>query len=262
MRCWWRGLDGLLLVIVWLWSGLPASAMSPLNLSPGYPTSLDDAYPVPKGDWVLQSGARMERLGTAWRLRAPADIRWGIWNNLEVSLGTTPLRGPLTPGSTDDPRAVRFGGLARFYHEDTVSLATRIETEVPYLGQRTRPAFRGTLLGSWEFSPRRYWHVNAGYEAAPSSQVGQWPVGGTSQWSAVTGVVWGLARWQSAAIADVRVAEVPTKQRELLVTPEIGWVVPIVMEHLHLQVSMSRDFGAAPSTIASFRGWLGLSLIF
>ncbi|MEW6542461.1 MAG: hypothetical protein AB1411_02495 [Nitrospirota bacterium] len=265
MRTGYRFVMAALVVgLIVLGSVVESGAYSPLNLSPGYPTSLDDAYPVPHKEWVVQSGARVDVFRSATRTRVPVDARYGIAKDVEVDLGGTVLRGPLTPGTQEDPRSIRVGGLARMYRDDQLSVGARVQAQIPTGGERRSPSLKSTLLASWDLGSQRYWHVNASYEAAPSSQRGQWRAGGTSQWTGVTGVVWGVDTVPMAVVADVKASNVrgtgnPAKDREITVTPEVGVVIPI-SKHLHVQASISRDFGGAPSSQASINGWVGITV--
>ena len=91
-----------------------AGEMSPLNLSPGFPTSLDDAYPVNEGSVVFQPTFRFDKSEDRdyVRARQTADLRWGVSKGLELFVGGTGIRGPELPGTMDDPRGARGGALS------------------------------------------------------------------------------------------------------------------------------------------------------
>jgi len=128
-------------------------ALSPVNISPGYPTSLDDAYPVPTNQVVIQSAlrpdiARNDSGSESGRFRATHDLRYGATENMELTVSGTSLRGPLNPGTMDDPRSIQVGILARFRRQaeerDLLpSISVRVLGEVPYAGERTNPGLRG-----------------------------------------------------------------------------------------------------------------------
>ena len=159
-------------------------ALSPVNISPGYPTSLDDAYPVPTNQVVIQSAIRPDITrndsgSESGRFRATHDIRYGATENMELTISGTSLRGPLNPGTMDDPRSIQVGILARFRKQaeerDLLpSISVRVLGEVPYGGDRTNPGLRGALVTSWNLGNRWWLHGNLGYEVVPSFQPGHW----------------------------------------------------------------------------------------
>lgn len=70
---------GVCLVCAWVLASVPTEAqVSPLNLAPGFPTQLDDAYPLNTGAVALQPAVHFDKTsGNDGRLRQTFDVRWG-----------------------------------------------------------------------------------------------------------------------------------------------------------------------------------------
>jgi hypothetical protein len=245
-------------------NGAWASDVSPLNLSPGFPTQVDDAYPINKGAIVLQPAIRADKTkdGNA-RLLQTVDIRMGLASGLEVTVGATPLHGQLNPGSVDDPRAVRVGLLYRFLYQPysgspSPSVAIRTTAEVPYGGLASEPALRSELVLSWDLTEGWWWHMNLEYEVAPGFQPGLLSPGRTSVWKARGGLVRALAP-NTGAVMSLAYGQDSTQLGSTVFTPEVG-LMHRFMDDWIVMVGGGHDFGASTQK-AALRANLSLSWI-
>ncbi len=244
-------------------------ALSPVNISPGYPTSLDDAYPVPTNQVVIQSAIRPDITrndsgSEIGRFRTTHDLRYGATENMELSVSGTSLRGPLSPGTMDDPRSIQVGILARFHKQGEErallpSISVRVLGEVPYSGERTNPGLRGSLVTSWNLGNRWWLHGNLGYEVVPSYQPGHWVPRRTSIIFVNMGFTKALDE-SSAIVAGLRFQEDPLNSKKQVASPEIGYVLALD-KHWLLSLSASRDFLGSVGQ-AAFRGSVGLTFAF
>lgn len=256
---------GVCLVCAWVLASVPTEAqVSPLNLAPGFPTQLDDAYPLNTGAVALQPAVHFDKTsGNDGRLRQTFDVRWGAGRHLELFVGTTFLRGPLLPGAMDDPRAVRAGVLYRLTHQDgpsalIPSLAIRTTVQVPVYGPGTSPAMRNELLASWDLSSGWYGHINAGYQIATGEQPGLQAPGRNSVWYGRAGVVKSL--WYDLGlIATVTYGQDPTHYGKRLMTPEVGLTWGLTRDWI-LTAGVGRDLGGE-SDQATLRGNIGLTWV-
>ena len=244
-------------------------ALSPVNISPGYPTSLDDAYPVPTNQVVIQSAIRPDITrndsgSESGRFRATHDIRYGATENMELTVSGTSLRGPLNPGTMDDPRSIQLGILARFRkqaeeRELLPSISVRVLGEVPYAGDRTNPGLRGALVTSWNLGNRWWLHGNLGYEVVPSFQPGHWVPHRSSIILVNLGFVKALDE-SSAIVGGLRFQEDPLNSKKQVASPELGYVLALD-KHWLFSLSASRDFLGSVGQ-AAFRGSVGVIYAF
>lgn len=252
---------GVFGVMAW---GTVSAQVSPLNLSPGFPTQLDDAYPINNGAVAVQPAIRYDKTSSnEGRLNQTIDFRWGVSSGLELFVGGTTFHGPLVPGAMDDPRALRAGLLYRLTKQtgsDGVvpSLAIRTSAQIPVYGPGKNPALRGELLASWDLSGGWYGHVNAGYQVAPEGQPGLQSPGQNSVWYGRAGLV--KALWYDIGlIADAVYGQDPNRIGGNLLTPEIGMTWGITREWI-LTLGISRDFGGG-ATQATVRGNVGVTWV-
>lgn len=257
-------------VLLGVWSVLSlgtarAGELSPLNLSPGFPTSLDDAYPVNEDTVVFQPAMRFDKTRDRDYLRGrqTGDLRWGASKGMEVFVGSTTIRGPLQPGTMDDPRAVRLGLLYRFTRQSerdglAPSLAIRTMVQVPFQGPQSNPALRTELLGSWELSNGWWGHANLGYQVVPGGQPGLQAPGRTSVWYGRTGFVKALLP-DLGLIGSVTASQDYTQPTGYLFTPEVG-LTYAVRPDLILMVGGGGDLGNSGQR-ASERGSIGVAWV-
>jgi len=243
----------------------PAAAqVSPLNLAPGFPTQLDDAYPINPGSVALQGAFRFDKMESVEaRLRQTLEARWGAMHGLELFASGTTTWGPLRPGSLDDPRAVRVGLLYRLttQQESIVilpSLAVRSTVQVPVTGSSLQPSVRVELLGSWELSREWWMHVNAGVQVSSERRLGLQSAGQPSIWYGRVGVVRGLLP-NLGLIGNVTYGQDPTAAGAYVWTPEVGLAWGMTQDWI-LTVGAGHDFGSSPEN-ASVRGNMGLSWV-
>jgi len=247
-------------------SGVSVSAaqVSPLNLSPGFPTQLDDAYPINPGNVALQGAFRFDKMESAeTRLRQTLEARWGAMHGLELFVSGTTTWGPLRPGALDDPRAVRAGLLYRLttQQESIVilpSLAVRSTVQVPVTGSLRQPSVRLELLGSWELG-REWWvHVNTGVQVSSGRRLGLQSAGQSSIWYGRIGVVRALMP-NFGLVGNVTYGQDPTAAGAYVWTPEVGLAWGIAPDWI-LTVGAGHDFGSSPEN-ATMRGNMGLSWV-
>jgi|LNFM01.1.fsa_nt_gb hypothetical protein len=238
--------------------------VSPLNLSPGYPGALDDAYPVNAGAIVAQPSMEFDKYtSNDGRLRVGAVVRWGAARNLELFGGGTFVRGPLTPGLADDPRSIQTGLLYRFLHQPDVdsfwpSMAVRATVQVPFEGPQTRPAIRNDLLLSWDLSSGWYGHVNFGYQVVPGGQPGLLSSGVNSVWSSRAGFVKAVG-YDLGVMASVGYGQDPNQSGSYLLSPEAGVMWSILPDWI-MTASVGRDLGGGANK-ASVRANVGISKV-
>ncbi len=252
---------GMICVIGW---GTASAQVSSLNLSPGFPTQLDDAYPINNGAVAVQPAFRFNKTSSNdGRLNQTIDLRWGVASGLELFVGGTTLHGPLVPGAMDDPRALRAGLLYRFTRQMgsngfAPSLAIRTTAQIPVYGPGKNPALRNEVLASWDLSDGWYGHLNAGYQVAPGGQPGLQSPDQNGVWYGRAGLV--KALWYDIGIvADVVYGQDPNRAGGNLWTPEIGMTWGIAREWI-LTVGIARDFGGG-DTQATLRGNIGVTWV-
>jgi len=242
-----------------------ATEVSPFNLSPGFPTALDDSYPVNEGAFLVQPAFRFDKTTDRdyVRGRVTADLRWGAARGLELFAGTTVIRGPLLPGTMDDPRAVQAGLLYRLTRQDEPltllpSLAIRTTAQIPFQGPVHDPALRGELLASWDLSSGWWTHANIGYQVAPGDQPGLQSPGRTSVWYGRLGIVKALLP-DLGLIGSVTASQDYTQPTGYLFTPEVG-LTYAVRPDLILMVGGGGDLGNSDQR-ASERGSIGVAWV-
>ena len=249
----------------WLITAAVAGAqVSPLNLSPGFPTSLDDAYPVNTDHLMVQPAVRYDKTDSgSGRVRQTIDARWGIGHGVELFVGGTPIRGPLEPGTLDDPRAVRAGLLYRFTRQPgpsdpLPSLAVRTTVQVPFSGPQKDPSLRSELLASWDLSNLLWLHVNGGLQVAPGGQPGLQAPGRNSVWYGRAGLVKAIT-YDLGLVVSATYSQDYTQAGGNLLTPEIGFTYALASEWI-LTFGAGHDFGSS-DTKASIRGNVGISWV-
>lgn len=243
-----------------------ATEVSPFNLSPGFPTGLDDAYPINEGAFMVQPAFRFDKTtGQNYvRGRVTAHLRWGAARGLELFAGATAIRGPLLPGTMDDPRAVQTGLLYRLTRQDQPlsllpSLAIRTTVQIPFQGPVHDPAFRGELLASWDLADGWWLHANGGYQVAPGDQPGLQSPGRTSVWYGRLGVVKALTA-DMGLVVDATYSQDYTRTVGRLVTPELGLTYGLTPNWI-LMAGAGTDFGNSEFR-ANVRGSLSVSRVF
>jgi hypothetical protein len=242
-----------------------ATEVSPFNLSPGFPTALDDAYPVNEGAFLVQPAFRFDKTTDRdyVRGRVTADLRWGAARGLELFAGTTVIRGPLLPGTMDDPRAVQAGLLYRLTRQDEPlsllpSLAIRTTAQIPFQGPVHDPALRGELLASWDLSSGWWTHANIGSQVAPGDQPGLQSPGRTSVWYGRLGIVKALTP-DLGLVVNATYSQDYTRTVGRLVTPEVGLTYGLSSNWI-LMAGGGTDFGNSEFR-ANVRGSLSVSWI-
>ncbi len=241
-----------------------AAQVSPLNLSPGYPGDLDDAYPVNAGAILAQPTVRFDKTSNNdGRLRVGSTIRWGAARNMELFAGGIFVRGPLLPGSVTDPRAIQAGVLYRMTHQpdpDSAipSLAVRATVQTPFEGQQTRPALRNELIASWDVGSGWYAHWNIAYQVVPGGQPGLQAPGVNTLWNTRAGVVKGL-RYDLGVMASVGYGQDPNQLGAYMISPEAG-VMWSVRPDWIVTCGAGRDFGGSTQQ-ATIRANVGISKV-
>ena len=238
--------------------------VSPLNLSPGFPTQLDDAYPVNQHAVVIQPAIRFDKTASGdGRGRQTIDVRWGVGTGTELFVGGTGVRGPLEPGTMDDPRAIRAGLLYRFTRQQgpgglEPSLAVRTTVQIPISGPGSNPALRAELLSSWDLTSGWFSHTNVGYQVVPGGQPGLQSPGVNGVWFMRSGFV--KALWYDIGmVANVSYSQNPNQLGGYVLTPEVGFMWSIAQEWI-LTCGGGRDFGGG-TTEATMRANLGISWV-
>lgn len=261
----WRSWIQACVVSGLLCMGMPAKAeVSALNLSPGFPTSLDDAYPINSGTMALQPalGLGKTERGDA-RFRQTVDMRWGVTHGMELFVGATGIRGALQPGTLDDPRAVRAGLMYRMYKQQGAgawmpSLALRTTVQVPYGGPESHASLRSELLASWDLSHEWWGHVNVGYQLVPGGQVGLQGPGRNALWYGRIGVVKAIGR-NVGLVGGVSYSQDYTQANGTLITPEVGLTYGFAQNWI-ATIGAGRDFGGSNSE-ATVKGNVGISFV-
>lgn len=257
------------LVLVGVWSVLSLATargaeMSPLNLSPGFPTLLDDAYPVNTQAVVTQPSLYLDKTDDGkFRLNQSLDIRWGVAHGMELVVGRTNFHGQLSPGAMNDPRAVRGGFLYRSTRQPGAgelapSLAIRTTVQVPVNAPQTEPALRADLLASWDLTHQFWGHLNMGYQVAPGGEPGLQAPGRNAVWYGRAGVVTEV--WRDVGlVASVTYTQDYTQRTGYVTTPEMGCTYGIAPDWI-LMLGVGRDFGAS-DTKAVIRGNIGFAKV-
>lgn len=225
-----RRLAAWALFAVALLGGVGASwASSPLNLSPDWPLRLDDAYPVPAGEWQWQQAVRQESAASANRFTLRSDVRIGLTREWELDLGFTPAQAGHLGGDVVDHRAVRAGVLARLTQQDGAlpSQAIRVTVAPPIAGPSRSPMLRADWLQSWKLPDKRTWvHLNASYLVAPDPFPGG--VARTDWWQGRIGLVHALTVSGVALAGSVGAMPSPFEARaSLRADPELALLVPL-----------------------------------
>ena len=249
------------------WSSAGAE-VSPLNLSPGFPTQLDDAYPINKGNVVVQPAFRFDKVESQEvRVRQTVDVRWGVVSGLEVFAGGTTAWGPLHPGTVDDPRGVRVGLLYRFNKQQEgdlalPSLGIRVTGQVPVTGPWSEPSARTELLASWDLGSQwwgHWWaHANVGFQVTPEVRPGLQSVGQRSIWYGRAGLVRAFTS-ELGGVASVTYGQDPTQAGAYVWTPEVGLMWAIRPEWI-LTTGAGHDFGSSPHK-STFRGNMAITWV-
>jgi hypothetical protein len=254
------------IVVLVLGLGINASVwaqMSPLNLAPGFPTQLDDAYPINPGTVAFQPAFRFDKVEShEMRVRQTIDVRWGVAHGAELFASGTTTWGPLAPGALDDPRAVRVGLLYRLSKQngDTLlpSLAIRTTAQIPVTGPTGEPSIRTEVLGSWDLGSEWWYHMNAGIQVTPGFRPGLQSPGQPSVWYGRAGLVKALA-YNIGAVANVTYGQDPTLAQAYVWTPELGLMWGITREWI-LTMGAGHDFGSSAQK-ATVRANVGLSWV-
>jgi len=238
--------------------------VSILNISPGFPTQLDDAYPINPGAFAIQPAVRFDkRRDDNGRLQQTVDARWSPVRNLELFAGGSVLHGPLLPGAIDDVQAVRAGGLYRILHQQDFnmlvpSVAVRMTVQVPFSGPEHIPALRNEVMTSWDLSSGWYGHVNGGYQLVPGDRLGLHTTGRRSVWFARGGIVKAI-REDFGIVASMSYGQDPTRTTGYLFTPELG-VMWSVGKHWFVTAGGGRDIGGS-DTQNQIRGNIAVSWV-
>ena len=266
------GVIGLCVVL----TGGPSTgwALSPVNLNAGYPTRLDDAYAVPKGTWLLQTALRADVFENSsgaerGRLRSTHDLRIGIGDHTELTLGGTGLRGPTSPGTLDNPSSVNLGVMTQLFRPTEEygalpALGVRVTAGIPVMAERSTPSVQTSLLASWKVRQDWFLSTNLWYGVVPAFEPGHWAAGRTSVWGVTTGAAKALST-SSVVVMNITVNQDPldTGRRGgegWVATPELGYIVAIE-KNWHVSVGVSRDFMGTTGQ-ALIRTTVGVSYAF
>ena len=130
-------------------SAIPALGIEHGNLDERHPLRFEDPYPVPQGEWSIESGLGFEHLGNHGPIRVvkdhvllPVDILYGAALNAQISVGTgwsTRAVIDSVPGSRSiEFSDLRISALYNFRQETTnfPALALKYTLELP-TGTRT-----------------------------------------------------------------------------------------------------------------------------
>jgi len=115
------------------------------NLDEGHPLRFEDPYPIPQGEWSIESGIGFQHLGDRGRLPTlnkdhvflPIDVLYGAALNTQFSLGTgwsTRTVSDSVPGSKSiESSDLRISALYNFRQETTglPALALKYTLELP-----------------------------------------------------------------------------------------------------------------------------------
>lgn len=256
-------------VLVGLFGSLaPVWALSVVNLNPGYPTQLDDAFPVKKGEFIVQSSVVTDIYqqvsgGREYsRLQTLHDLRYGWSDAIEFTIGANSLRGAGITASVEDRSAIRMSFLTRLFKPASEGLAphvsVRFQGNVPIDGGT---GYKASLISSWTVAH-------------------SWWVSG-SVWHAVTELegpmLWGPRRTLTGATIGGVHAVSPTLSlvvngsyhqnhvwsslgERYIFAPEVG-LVWLFDRHWELTASVGRDLLGGPGN-SILEGRLGLSLAF
>jgi outer membrane putative beta-barrel porin/alpha-amylase len=92
------------------------------NLDEGRPLRLEDAYPIPAGEWALETGAGLsDQRKSRARGLFPLDVLFGLASNLQVSIGTTLFTDPKRGEEQTKSGDLQLSGLYNF-NQETLSL--------------------------------------------------------------------------------------------------------------------------------------------
>lgn len=273
MRLMWRTL--VMGMCLGLWGEPSVSqALSPVNLNQGYPTQLDDAYPVPKGSLVIQNGLRTDvfevsRGTDRGRVRTIHDLRAGVGEHTELTVGAIGLKGLTHPGTLENPSALNIGVMTQVYRAGDApsflpSVGVRVTAGIPLQGQRQTPSLQTALLTSWKVGHDWWVSNNVWYGVVPEFEVGHWVQGRTSLWGDSLGAVHAFTP-TVAVVMNVNAHQdpltIPTGGRMYwVVNPELG-MIWAPHNDLHLSLGVGRDFGGAMGQ-ALVRSTIGVTYVF
>jgi hypothetical protein len=116
--------------------GLPAtaSAIDHDNLDEGRPLRVEDAYPIPAGEWALETGAGLsDQRKSRSRGFFPLDVLYGLAPNLQVSLGTALFTDPKRVEEQTKSGDLQLSGLYNFNQEtlNLLALGLRLTLNLP-----------------------------------------------------------------------------------------------------------------------------------
>lgn len=102
---------------------IPATqAIDHSNLDEGRPLRMEDAYPIARGEWALESG-----VGYSFERRNrdhaffPVEILYGAFPNTQLGLGTTLFTNPREVDAPEKSGDLRLSGLYNF-NQETLTL--------------------------------------------------------------------------------------------------------------------------------------------
>jgi len=157
-----------------LLAGLPigVSAIDHDNLDEGRPLRLEDAYPIPNGEWAIEVGAGLSvQRKSRTRGLFPLEVLYGLAPNLQLSLGTTLLTDPKQLEEQPKSGDLHVSGLYNF-NQETLSLPAsglRLTVNAPTgtASSGVDVRVKGLITKSFE---RLSVHFNPAYEVLSGTQ--------------------------------------------------------------------------------------------
>ena len=242
--------------------------MSVVNLNPGSPPSLDDAFAVTHREMSFQYSVLpaiyQEQAGGKERSRIQTlhDVRYGFSENVEFTVGANSLRGSELTPSLEDRAAIRVSVLTRLVKPVnqgvTPHVSLRFQGNVPL---ESGTMFKGSLIATWAIG-QSWWLSSSLWHAISEGE-------GPSLWGvrhSLTGVTTGAVHAISPEFSVVMNASYhenhvpPFGGERYIFVPEVG-LVWLFHRQWQLTASVGRDFLGVPGN-SILQGRVGLSFGF
>ena len=244
--------------------GLPANAAYAIdhdNLDEGRPLRLEDAYPIARGEWAIETGAA---LGAQRRSRArglfPFEVLYGLVSNVQVSLGTTFATDPKRLEGQTKSGDLHFSALYNF-NQETLSLPAfgiKMSVNAP-----TGTASSGVDVRIKGLVTRSFHRLGVHFNPAFEISSGTTAVERHSRYELTLGASYPLGAPKhtlTTILADVFTGQAPRRGEPQIAGAEIGvrqqwtpWTV--------LDAGIGTEF-AGPPNRSSFFAVIGLSVGF